>query len=166
MEAEITEMILTLQIQDLNDEIQNRKGKAREDQSLSDGELALQAQQQEFERTITELADRRMARSMSLAVQDDGASVVILAGEESRAAADRELACRLSGQVSRPVPLMLNLKADNSSLSLYSALNVDDVDDEDDNASTSMVGQSSALFATRRESLLGRSGQCVACNEN
>ena len=93
MDDEITELLLALQIQDLDDAIANQKGKAPAAQQLSDGDLALHCQLEELKKSHAELADNRMARSIGRAVQDDGACVVILAGEESRAAGDRALAC-------------------------------------------------------------------------
>ena len=93
MGDEITELLLALQIQDLDDAIAKKKGKAPSTQQLSDEDMAFQCQQEEFKRAHAELADNRMARSIGRAVQDDGACVVILAGDESRAAADRALAC-------------------------------------------------------------------------
>lgn len=166
MDTMIAEMIVGLQLQDLNEQLSKSKGKGPETQQLSDEELALQIQQQEFERTIVELADVRMAHSIGRAVQDDGASVVILHGEERCAAADREMACRLSGQVAESIPFMLNLKADNDALSLYSALNANDDDGNNDNtAPTSVVAESSTLAASRHRKNPTYRRECVACNE-
>lgn len=166
MDTEIAELILGLQMQDLNDALANRKGKAPETQQLSDGELALRSQQDEFERTLGELTDARMAKSIGRAVQDDGACVVILAGDESRAAADRELACRLSGQTPQAIAHTIDLKADDDSLSMYSALNAGDFgDDDDDTASVSVIGESSALAARGRGSHSAYRAECVVCRE-
>ena len=165
MDGDVTQIMLALQLQDLNDELSHRRGKAPESQPLSDEELALQTQQQEIERTIAELADIRMAQSIGRAVQDDGACVVILAGDESRAATDRELACHLSGQAPLSVPQSLNLRTDDDALWLYSVLNAEDTDDDDHCATTFAAAESSALAASRRGRDMGHKRECVACNE-
>lgn len=167
MDTMLTEMIVALQLQDVNEQLSNNKGKAPETEQLSDGDLALRIQQEEFERTMEVLADLRMARSIGRAVQDDGASIVVLAGDEDRAAADHEMACRVSGQVPRFVPFALNLKADDDSLALYSALNADDnAEDDGEKASISVVAESSTWAASRRGRQPDHRHECVACNEN
>ena len=165
----MAEMLVGLQLQDLDEVLSIRKGKETESQQLSDADLALQVQQQEFERTIVELTDIRMAQSMARAVQDDGASVVVLHGEESQAAADREMACRLSGQFASIIPFTLDLKADDDSLSIYSAINADDGNEGDGSYGkarpTGVVAESSTLAASRRGRPPTFVHECVACNE-
>lgn len=162
----VAETMIGLQLEDLNEQLSLRKGKSPETQQLSDEDLAFQIQQEEFERTLTELADIRMAHSIGRAVQDDGASIVILQGEESRAAADREMACDLGGEIAESMPFLLNLRTDNDSLSFYSALNVDDDDGHDNNTTfTSVVAESSTLAASRHGRHLDNRHECVACNE-
>ncbi len=96
------ELIYQLQSEDIEKAKQNFKGKGKENDDLPDSELALQLQGQELEREARERADHRMAASIGRAVYEDGANIAIMAGEESRAADDRAIACRLGGQTTRP----------------------------------------------------------------
>lgn len=97
MDEETIDLVLKLQIEDLQSLFSKRKGKAIEGRAPSDGELAVELQKEELQRLQTLLADNRMTRSIGRAVQDDGASIVILTAEERRSTQDREMACRLSG---------------------------------------------------------------------
>ncbi|KAL8930949.1 MAG: hypothetical protein Q9208_000050 [Pyrenodesmia sp. 3 TL-2023] len=138
---------------DIEEARQKSKGKGRESESVPDAELAFQLQQEELEREAIERADQRMAASIGRAVQDDGANITIMAGEESRAAADRQMACRLGGQIAQPHPQMRVLDVDDDILSKLDAFSIDDTGDYNSSApspSGSEAGESSAWAAGRR----------------
>ena len=60
----------------------------------------------------------------------------------------------------------MNLKADDDTLSLYSALNVRDFDsDNEDGRSLSMAGENSALAARRGRRDPGHVTECIVCRE-
>jgi len=131
MDDETAEVILTIQLQDLEEVMSKSKGKGRENDVLSDMDLALQLQREELEQAAGLVNDRRMAQSIHRAVQDDGASIVILASEENTAAADRDMACRLDGQTPQAALRLHNISADDETLSKFSAYNVDNGSDDD-----------------------------------
>ncbi|KAI4200377.1 MAG: hypothetical protein LQ346_002387 [Caloplaca aetnensis] len=167
MDEATAELIYRLQLDDLEEAKQMSKGKGREHDSVPDAELALQLQQEELEREARVRADHRMATSIGRAVQDDGANIAIMAGEESRAAGDRAMACRLGGQTARPHPQMRVLDVDDDILSRLDAFSIDDTANYDSSAPSptgSEAGESSAWAAGRRlrpSSDLKR--QCVSC---
>ncbi|KAL8754115.1 MAG: hypothetical protein Q9184_005218 [Pyrenodesmia sp. 2 TL-2023] len=160
-------LIYQLQMADIEEARQKSKGKGRENEIPPDAELAIQLQQEELEREATERADHRMAVSIGRAVQDDGANITIMVGEESRAAGDREMACRLGGQTAQPHPQMRVLDVDDDILSRLDAFSLDDIGNYNSSApspSGSEAGESSAWAAGRRprpSSDLKR--ECVAC---
>ncbi|KAL8899940.1 MAG: hypothetical protein Q9207_005942 [Kuettlingeria erythrocarpa] len=169
MDEATAELIYRLQLEDLEEAKQMSKGKGKENESIPDAELALQLQQEELEREARVRADRRMAASIGRAVQDDGANIAIMAGEESRATGDRAMACRLGGQTAQPHPQMRVLDVDDDILSRLDAFSIDDTANDDSSAPSptgSEAGESSAWAAGRRlgpPSDLKR--QCVSCLE-
>lgn len=169
MDEATADLIYQLQMTDIEEARQKSKGKGRENESLPDAELAFQLQQEELEREAIERADHRMAASIARAVQDDGANITIMAGEESRAAGDREMACRLGGQTAQPHPQNLVLDVDDDILSRLDAFSIDNTGNYNSSApspSGSEAGESSAWAAGRRlppSSDLKR--QCASCLE-
>lgn len=161
------------------------KGKGRETDVLLDANLAIQLQQQEFERAGYQIADRPMAESIHRAVLDDGASVVILTSEENQAANDHSLAYQLATPTEKaacdrhlavqlnlrslqntPQPSSLTLNDDN--ISWYSAVNdrddtVNDSDSRTDNLDDLCQAESSAWAASRTSE--SHQGHCVSCQE-
>ncbi|KAI4202300.1 MAG: hypothetical protein LQ350_002684 [Teloschistes chrysophthalmus] len=116
MDPETADLILALQWQDLEHVKMTSKGKGRETDVLSDADVAIQLQQQEFEQAGYQIADRRMAESIHRAVLDDGASVVILASKENQAADDHSLAYQLASPTEkaacdRHLAVQLNLRS-------------------------------------------------------
>lgn len=174
MDEDTTALILKLQIEDLESLISKRKGKgkAAEASTPSDGELSIELQRHELQKVETFLADNRMARSIGRAVEDDGASIVILTAEERRSTQDRELACRLSGQPASAVLKGPDCRTDNNVLSRFGSLNICQDDDAVSCYNESVIsftgvetGESSSWAATRK--ITQRKGQheCVACSE-
>ncbi|KAI4086969.1 MAG: hypothetical protein LQ344_007138 [Seirophora lacunosa] len=95
MDEATTNLILQLHWEDIK--TLEFKGKGKESAGLSDAELALQFQQEEFERAVTRRADQRMAASIDRALLDDRVNLAVLADEERRASDDRKVACQLGG---------------------------------------------------------------------
>ncbi|KAL8654559.1 MAG: hypothetical protein Q9210_001431 [Variospora velana] len=104
MDEASAELISQLLLEDMEEIRRRSKGKGKEGDEISDADLALQLQHQEYKREAMGRADRRMALSHQRAVQDDGASVMVQAEEERSSAADREMACQLGGQSVLPHP--------------------------------------------------------------
>lgn len=167
MDEATENLILQLQLEDIEEERDRSKGKARKDDEIADADLALQVQEEEFKHTITIRSDYRMAQSIGRAVTDDAVNIAVLAGEERRAAADREMACRLSGQTARPDPQTSILDTDDDVLSRLSALNIDVATGEESQESSSSpgeAGESSAWATGRRpQRLNGPKNKCDTC---
>ncbi|KAI9802682.1 MAG: hypothetical protein M1825_002704 [Sarcosagium campestre] len=89
-------LVLSLQLEDVETLIDRRKGKSKEG-VLSDFEVALDLHREELRRNDNICADRRMCRSIGLAVEDDGLLLVQERAAETRAFNDRQIACRLGG---------------------------------------------------------------------
>ena len=170
MDDETAELILALQLQDLEDVKLKGKGKGREDSDQSDADLAIQLQKEECQQASTHIADRRMARSIHRAVQDDGATVVVLASEENRAAADRDMACRLGGQTAQTTFRFPDPVPDDDTLSRFSTFNIEDDSDGD---TTTSVGfseidepEGSAWAASRSTKRpYAEQRECVSCQD-
>ncbi|KAL8693233.1 MAG: hypothetical protein Q9218_001906 [Villophora microphyllina] len=185
MDSETANLILALQWYDLEQLKVMSKGKGRESDTLSDSDLAMQLQQQEYEQAANQMADRRMAESINRAVLDDGASVLILASEENqaandhtlayslaspreKAACDRNLAVQLNLRSIQSTPRLSSLASDDDNMSWYSAVNNrdDDVDDNDSKMDISEDGHEAESSAWA-ESRCSESHQerCVSCQE-
>ena len=163
MDEDNIDLILALQLQDIEDAECSRKGKAREAEPLSDEELAIQLQREEYQQTVDQRTNRRMAESMRRAVEDHGASIVVLGEDENRAASDREMACRLGGHVPETGPNLYSILADDDAISRFSALNIGD-DDANDAAipfAQAQAGESSLWASTRRRPVLQH--ECISC---
>jgi hypothetical protein len=89
-------LVIELELEDAETVSSSFKGKAHEG-TLSDAELALELYKQELKRNASIFSDRRMARSIALAVQTDGNVLAESMSQEQSAARDRDMACGLSG---------------------------------------------------------------------
>ena len=90
------ELILQLQLADLEDLKDSRPGKQREG-ITNDSEVAADLLEESLEDVRSQLADRRMTKSMAEAVQAEGAIVTRNVLEEESAGDDHALAHRLNG---------------------------------------------------------------------
>ncbi|KAL9581762.1 MAG: hypothetical protein Q9212_003700 [Teloschistes hypoglaucus] len=131
MDPKTANLILTLQWQDLEQAKTTSKGKRRDTDELSDADLAIQLQQQEFQQAGYQISDRRMAGSIHRAVLDDRASVVILASEKNQAANDHNLAYQLATPTEKVacdcnLAMQLNLRSLQSTPQHPSLTSVDD----------------------------------------
>lgn len=167
-------LILAVQWQDLEQAKMTTKENGADSETLTDEELALQLQQQEYEQAAFRMSDHRIARSIHRAVIDDGANVVILAGEENQASIDHDLASRLHRQLNprateptTPAPALHNLAVDHDNLPRYSSLN--DADDGEDGISSRMdmneenTPESSVWMPTEYHET--HQYRCVACQD-
>ncbi|KAL8956404.1 MAG: hypothetical protein Q9193_006077 [Seirophora villosa] len=153
MDEASAELVSQLLLEDMEETQRRWKGKGREGGEISDADLALQLQHQEYEREAMERADHRMAVSHQRAVQDDGASVTVQAGEERITAADREMACRLGGFTARPHPQASFVDTDDDILARMTALNFGNASGDESPGSSSPAGEageSSTWAADRR----------------
>ncbi|MCJ1230803.1 hypothetical protein MMC12_007477 [Toensbergia leucococca] len=181
MDEGTVDLILALQIEDLESLVSSRKGKGVEGSALTDDQIAVELQKDELQKQEIILADFRMARSVSRAVQDDGAAVTILMSEERRSAQDREIACRMSGQAHHHVANLPDCRVDEDILSRFGSLKIrqaDDIDDDDDQScyGESVIsfheqetGESSSWAAGRKtakpKETFKAKDECVACSE-
>ena len=170
MDDDTAELVLALQLQDLEDVKLKGKGKRREDSGLSDADLAIQLQEEEFQQASTHITDRRMARSVHRAVQDDGATVVILASEENHAVADREMAYRLGGRTAQKTIRLPDLVPDDDTISRFSTFNIEDDSDGDNTLSvgfSEIDEPEGSAWAASRSTKRPRAMQweCVSCQD-
>jgi IBR domain, a half RING-finger domain len=99
------------------------KGKSREG-TFSDAELALACYKSDLEQTSRAIADRRITRSIGIAVQTDGNVLAEFLSQEQEAGNDREVALHLGGQNVPPAipPWMVSsVEMDEELLSKFSA---------------------------------------------
>ena len=172
MDEETVGLIISLQVEDLRSLVARRKGKSAVGSPCTDEELAVDLQTKELESRQTTLADFCMARSISRAVQDDGATIAILTAEERRSIQDHEMACRLSGQSPRTVRRIPDYRVDDVLLSKLGSLNVCQAEDVESCYGESVVsfgeteaGESSSWAAGRKTSRTRAQHECVACTE-
>jgi hypothetical protein len=99
MDDETVALIISLQLSDIEEEIQNQKGKGT---IPSSSELALECYGNELRKAQMILSDRRMALSIGRAVLDDGAQLSLSQAEEQQAIHDRNLARRAEGHDDLP----------------------------------------------------------------
>lgn len=143
---------------------------------MTDYQISVELQKAELQRQETILADLRIARSISRAVQDDGATIAVLTAEERRSAQDREIACRMSGHFHHLVPSLPDCRVNEDILFRFSSLNIRQAHDEDENDVVSNCGDSIISFKEQEASessswAAGRKtgkakNECVACSEN
>lgn len=185
MDEATVDLIIALQMHDLELLMSSWKGKSVEGSVMTDDQLTVDLQQAELQKQESMLADIRMARSISRAVQDDGITVAILMAEERRSAQDREMACRMSGKPYSDVSNVPDCSVDEDILSRFGRLNIRQAKDENENKDErdgqSCYGESvfsfnevetgeSSSWAAGQET--GKSkgkgkfkNECVACNE-
>src|SRR5437667_10371187 len=96
MDNETANVILDLQLQDVEDLFNARKGKNKESEP-SDADVALTIYSEELRMIKAILSDRRMACSISEAVQTDGPILTVARAEEVQSSEDRHMACQLGG---------------------------------------------------------------------
>jgi hypothetical protein len=178
MDEDTVKLMLALQIEDL-ESLAARwegKGKAIEGSSLADDQIALELQKAELQTQQKILADRRMARSISHAVQDDGVTLATLMSEELRADQDRKTALRMSGKPYHQTSNLPDCHVDEDILSKFSFLNFRQVEDEDEDdwwsccsgsISQQETGESSSWAAGRNKSNWTGDvkNECIACSE-
>ncbi|KAL8982165.1 MAG: hypothetical protein Q9177_005355 [Variospora cf. flavescens] len=159
MDEASAELISQLLLDDMEDFQRRAKGKGKEGDDISDADLALQLQHQEYKVEAMGRADRRMALSHQRAVQDDGASVMVQAGEERSSATDRQMACQLGGQSVLPhpqaafIPPASFIDTNDDILARMNALNFNNVSVGENQVLSSPIdeaGESSAWAAGRR----------------
>ncbi|KAI4194806.1 MAG: hypothetical protein LQ348_002565 [Seirophora lacunosa] len=167
MDEATTNLILQLHWEDIK--TLEFKGKGKESAGLSDVELALQFQQEEFERAVTRRADQRMAASIDRALLDDRVNLAVLADEERRASDDRKVACQLGGHAN---PADLQAPAvdfGNETLVEFGSSGTENADGNNGSLSSpfeSEVGERSAWGARRRlRPSDGAEYQCDSCME-
>jgi len=96
MDEDTILLYLELNLQDTLELLKNQKGKQK-DGDFTAVEEALKLNAEELEGTITTYKDRRMARSMSRAIQDDAPALVVELAREAQAERDRAAAAVLAG---------------------------------------------------------------------
>ncbi|KAK2803296.1 hypothetical protein FQN51_003714 [Onygenales sp. PD_10] len=96
MDDQSLEVTIQLMRLDITDALAVGNGNTT-DESLTDRDIALQLYQEDLNTLQSTLNDRRMARSITGAVQQDGDVLDILAQEEDRARHDREIAVNMGG---------------------------------------------------------------------
>lgn len=146
MDEDTVNLIIALQMEDLDLLISGQKGKAIEGSALADNQIAVELQKAELQKQETMLADLRIARSISRAVQDDGATVAILTAEERRCAQDRETACRLSGQPHHHALNLPDCRVEDDILARFGSLNIRQADNKDEDDDLSCYGESVVSF--------------------
>lgn len=179
------ELILRLQLDDIRWLATNAKGKSREG-TVSDADLALQMQHEELQDTVTSLADRRMAYSMSIAVQDDGDLLHETSNQDRQVDADRRFASALADHHGSNISAAMLAKEakhkvkqddkehaeiwrDPEMLAKVAALYnkpKDAVSTASFKANESPVAESSHGAAARADKDTAPRGTCVACGED
>ncbi|KAK2744230.1 hypothetical protein FQN55_006915 [Onygenales sp. PD_40] len=96
MDDQSLEAMIQLMRLDITDALAVGNGNTT-DESLTDRDIAIQLYQEDLNTLQITLNDRRMARSITGAVQQDGDVLDIFAQEEDRARHDREIAVNMGG---------------------------------------------------------------------
>ncbi|THV52664.1 hypothetical protein BGAL_0073g00150 [Botrytis galanthina] len=99
IDDETAKMIIQLQLDDI--EYSSSKGKGRAD-SVSDISIAFEMQKEELKNIALFLSDQRMARSIALAVQTDGAVLTEAASRDDALVRDHSMALQLYRGTSTP----------------------------------------------------------------
>ena len=97
MDEQTVLLYLELELEDTLELLDKQKGKQK-DGSFTQLEEALKLNIAELEATIMTYKDRRMAQSMSRAIQDDAPALAVEIAQEAQAERDRATAAVLSGQ--------------------------------------------------------------------
>lgn len=161
--------VLEVQLQDLADILQNRKGKEAVGR-INDAELACQIQIEEFRARLAFLSDYRMSRSINKAMQDDDPVLSTLYNEESSSFHDRQMARRLAGLPEETPPPTDNQQCRSEDLLAgLSALSVSRDDHRNYHGGVdaeSEAGESSSKSILRdRPRSLDTQYECLACTE-
>ncbi|EXJ75847.1 uncharacterized protein A1O5_00354 [Cladophialophora psammophila CBS 110553] len=96
LDAEMADLILKLQLEDIEDLRACSKDKNR-DGLLNDAQMALSLLEENLEGIRSILSDRQMTQSMANAVQADAEAIANVVSEEETACEDHALAHRLNG---------------------------------------------------------------------
>ena len=104
LDAETAALIAKLALDDLDNVLTSRKGKARADALPSDEELAYQLQSEQFNEWLSIVEDAKLAKSIGDALVTDAAYLDALITAEEAAAEDRIAAERLSRGEALPAP--------------------------------------------------------------
>lgn len=161
-------LVLSLQLEDVNALLQGSKGKNPVGKP-SDADIALSAYRAELLNNKTTIEDRRMGRSISDAVRDDGSIIATVREEERSATQDREMACRLGGV---EIPKQLTLEpflepdVDVEVLRQLSTLNCSDKCEHDNDEEGAEGSSSKLVHGVGEETWHGPQKQCVACQDN
>ncbi|KAI9767694.1 MAG: hypothetical protein M1840_005566 [Geoglossum simile] len=163
MDSETAEIILRLQLQDISEIWEGRKGKEREGDPDPDIYLAFGLYRDELERDVVLLSDQRLAKSIGRAIHTDSSILATSKVEENVAIQDRQLACRLSG--SRPeTPLSVvvpEVDIDEQLAGQLAHWNVFKSEDVGDPFSDHETGESSRTASGQEADI----GQCIACGD-
>ena len=172
MDDETAGAILSAQIADLAELMDKSKGKVKEGGPVKDEELAVNLQLEEMIIQQMFLSDSRMATSMGNAVINDGPAMVLLAAEELRATADREVACAMAGHTSHGGPPTPDLGVEASLLSRLEALNIGMDDDTASCFNESLVSYPGTEVGERSKWATGQKYQgssvlreCISCGD-
>lgn len=104
LDAETASLIARLALEDLDEAINARKGKARAGFQPTDEELAYQLQSQQYKAWLTITEDYKVAKSISDALTADCDYLEAFIASEEAAAADRVAAERLARGEPLPPP--------------------------------------------------------------
>jgi hypothetical protein len=169
-------LLIKLQLDDATTICSSFKGKAREGK-LSDAELAFQLYEEELERNALILSDRRMTKSIALAVQRDGNTLAHTMSQEQIAARDRDMACALSGNGislgARPWTVASE-EAGEELLQKMAALWMSPIEEHEnrehkllfkDTVDEDITPSESSLWASTRPAS-SKDHQCTACQED
>jgi IBR domain, a half RING-finger domain len=173
IDDETAALLLQLQLDDLEEIAASSKGKSRIGE-ISDKDIAIQLYKQELEAQASIDADRRMSRSIALAVQSDGPALTESASEQTSVEQNRRTAYQLSG-----LPVSGDTKRkewsqeemDEEFVAKLAALYMfsDNQEDEDAQAETTDSnedadqGESSSWAGTRAPNRLNGQYTCTAC---
>ena len=104
LDAETASLIAMLALEDLEEAMNARKGKARANSQPTDEELAYQLQSQQYQAWLTITEDQKFAKSIGDALTADTALLDAFTISEQAAAEDRLAAQRLSRGEALPPP--------------------------------------------------------------
>jgi len=119
LDAETASLIARLALEDLDEAINSRKGKARAGFQLTDEELAYQLQSQQYQAWLTVAEDSKFAKSIGDALTADANYLEAFIASEEAAAADRLAAERLSRGEPLPPPTTSQTKVENRAFVMH-----------------------------------------------
>lgn len=118
LDIETSRLIAQLTLDDIAEISGTRKGKARADVPLSDEEIAFQIQGEFWESALRTIGDRRMAESISNAIEADDAYLNATSIVEQAAQDDRQGALALSSGRELPQPSHVQRLLEDANLSV------------------------------------------------